>query len=83
MVKHPEVSKYYETGCRLKMSTTFARKIFMLLRMKWQMKLKAELDAIRMNLARNLITFFLNLEKYQASHDVIRKVILYYKTLRK
>ena len=47
------------------------------------MKLKAELDAIRMNLARNLITFFLNLEKYQASHDVIRKVILYYKTLRK
>ena len=39
------------------------------------MELKSEVDATGMNLARNLINFFFNLEKYRASHNTIRKVI--------
>ena len=39
------------------------------------MELKSEVDATGMNLGRNLISFFLNLEKYRASHNTMRKVI--------
>ena len=39
------------------------------------MELKSEVDATGMNLGRNLISFFKNLEKYQAGHNTIRKVI--------
>ena len=39
------------------------------------MELKSEVDAIGINLARNRIQFFLNLEKYHASYNTIRKVI--------
>ena len=47
----------------------------MLLTIKQQMELKSEVDATGMNFGRNLISFLLNLEKYRASHNTLRKVI--------
>ena len=47
----------------------------MLLTIKHQMELKSEVDATGMNFGRNLISFLLNLEKYLASHNTLRKVI--------
>ena len=43
--------------------------------MKYQLELKSEVDATDMNLERNLISFFFNLENHRASHNTIRKVI--------
>ena len=47
----------------------------MLLTIKQQMELKSEVDATGMNFGRNVISFLLNLEKYRASHNTLRKVI--------